>query len=512
MNILPKYSYGSLTSKNVKNIINHTFNNTPLIPYILDGKHNYDTNINQYSPFKKGKICSTYSLVNPNKLIVSLNDYKNKQMKFNKDFPYNKRIEIFNKASELLTTKYKDKMLAYTIMSQNKTIYEAEIDAICELHDFLKYNVYYYEQLMDKQPKLEDGYKNISEYNPLNGFVASITPFNFTSIGGNLASLPMLMGNIVYWKPAENAILPSYLFYEILLESNMPEYAINFVPSNPEIFSRTIMANRNLGALLFTGSTNVFESLNEKCLKNFKNYRNYPRLIGETGGKNYHFLDKNIDNLENVVKQTIESAYNYSGQKCSSCSRVYVPRSLEHKFKSIFMEHIYTYIKTQEHYGVINYNNYKRIINSIKLLNKDKEIKLLYGGNYDEKKDTYYIQPTLYKCNNHNHYIFNTEFFAPMLAMYVYEDNEIEKAIKLCSNNKYALTGSVFSSCDKFINKFKVSSMHSCGNFYINDKSTGSVVGLQPFGGFGKSGTNDKAGDINMLYRLCNQKNSKIRL
>ena len=512
MNILPKYSHSSLITKNIKSIIDQTFKNPPLIPNIINGKYSYDNTLNQYSPYRKNKICSTYSYVNQNKLNLSLNDFRNKQLQFNREFPPHKRIEIFHKAADLLITEYRDKMLAYTIISQNKTLYEAEIDAICELHDFLKYNIIYYEQLMNKQPLSVDGYDNISEYNPLNGFISSITPFNFTAIGGNLASLPMLMGNIVYWKPSDNSILSNYLFYEILLEANMPEYAINFVPSDAELFSQTIMSNKNLGALLFTGSTTVFENLNEKCFKNFKNYNNYPRLIGETGGKNYHFLDTNIDDLENVVKLTIESAYNYSGQKCSSCSRVYVPRSLEQEFKSLYMELIYQFIRSQETYGLINSYNYERVKNIIEYLNTDNCIKLIYGGKYDDKLNTYYIQPSLYECNIHYHHIFNKEFFAPLLAMYVYEDDKIGNAINLCVNNDFSLTGSVFSSNEEFIDKFKILSMHSCGNFYVNDKSTGSVVGQQPFGGFGKSGTNDKAGDINMLYRLCNQKNSKIRL
>tara|TARA_E500000178_G_scaffold44332_1_gene39599 strand:+ start:983 stop:2521 length:1539 start_codon:yes stop_codon:yes gene_type:complete len=512
MNFLPKYSHASLIPKSVKTIINSTLKHPPIIPNILDGKYNYDISKNQYSPYKKGKICSTYSLVDLNKLNVAMNDFSNKQMKFNRDFTFQMRIDIFNKAAELLTTKYRDKMLAYTIISQNKTLYEAEIDAVCELHDFLKYNIHYYEKLISKQPISVDGYKNISEYNPLNGFIASITPFNFTAIGGNLASLPMLMGNSVFWKPADNAILSNYLFYEILLESNMPEYIMNFVPSDGELFSQTATMNKNLGGLLFTGSTEVFESINEKCFKNYRNYRNYPRVIGETGGKNYHFIDTNIEDINEVVKMTIESAYNYSGQKCSSCSRVYVPRSLEREFKSSYMEHIIQYIKTQETYGVINQVNYDRLKNVIGLLNDDEEVKLIYGGHFDDNMDTYYISPSLYECNDTGHYIYNKEFFGPILAMYVYEDDKIGNAINMCINNDFALTGSVFSSNQEFIDKFRLLSLHSCGNFYVNDKSTGSVVGQQPFGGFGKSGTNDKAGDINMLYRLCNQKNSKIKL
>ena len=404
-------------------------------------------------------------------------------------------------------------MLAYTIVSQNKTVYEAEIDAICELVDFLRFNVYYYQQILDKQPVNVDGnILNKSTYNPLSGFVASITPFNFTAIGGNLASVPLLFGNSVFWKPSNNSVLSNYLFYEILLEANLPENILNFVPMNPLEYSYNVLNHKDLNTLLFTGSSKVFNNIYKTVGSNIDKYNNYVRLVGETGGKNFHFVHNNIFDIRHVVKSTIESAYNYSGQKCSACSRLYIPNSLYSEFLIIFKEEIKIFKDSQENYGVINLESFDRTRLNFEKMDFDREIDVVYGGNFNNNNNQYYIEPTLLRCDNHKNFIFHQEFFAPIISCYVYDDSEIEKTINLCINNKYALTGSIFSKDKEFIENFTNKSVFSCGNYYINDKSTGSIVGQQPFGGFGKSGTNDKAGDINLLYRLFNQKNTKENL
>ena len=509
-NLVSKFNHSSNITKNIRTHIKNVLENPVNIPCIVNGKV-YNTNITpQISSYDNTKVISNYSKLTPKILGSNLNKFRDIQKDFAINFTPKQRIEVFENAAKLLETKYYDQMMAYTIVSQNKTVYEAEIDAINELVDFLRFNSHYYQQLLDKQPlNVDKNIRNTSVYNPLNGFVAAITPFNFTAIGGNLASAPLLFGNSVFWKPSDNSILSNYLFYEILLEANLPDNILNFVPMDPLQFSNTVLNHKDLGAILFTGSSSVFDNIYKKTGANVKKYNNYVRLIGETGGKNYHFIHKNVDDLRRIVKLTIESAYNYSGQKCSACSRVYIPKSLYNSFISIYYDEIEGFKNTQRNYGLINKTSFDNTINNLHKIKKNKDTQILYGGEAYIKNNQYYVEPTLIKCNEHKNNTFHQEFFAPILSCYVYNDKNLEKAINLCLNNSYALTGSVFSSDKKFINDFTNKSMYSCGNFYINDKSTGSVVGQQPFGGNGKSGTNDKAGDINLLYRLFNQRNIK---
>jgi 1-pyrroline-5-carboxylate dehydrogenase len=509
-NLIPKFNHSSKITKNIRKYINNVLENPVNIPCVVNGQK-YQNNIyHQISSYDNTKIISNYSKLSPSVLNSNLSKFKDIQKDFAINFTPKQRIDVFEKAANLLEKKYYDQMLAYTIVSQNKTVYEAEIDAICELADFLRFNSYYYQQLLDKQPLNSDcNVINTSKYNPLNGFVASITPFNFTAIGGNLASAPLLFGNSVFWKPSDSSILSNYLFYEILLEANLPDNILNFVPMDPRHFSNTVLNNKDLGAILFTGSSSVFDNIYKKVGNNVSKYNNYVRLVGETGGKNYHFIHTNVDDLRRIVKLTIESAYNYSGQKCSACSRVYIPKSLFNTFVSIYYDEIEDFKKTQENYGLINENSFKNTIKNLNHLKNDKNIEFLYGGKGFIKNNQYYIEPTLINCRKHNNISFHKEYFAPILSCYVYDDKKLDRAIALCMDNSYSLTGSVFSNNKKFINNFTNKSMYSCGNFYINDKSTGSVVGQQPFGGSGKSGTNDKAGDINLLYRLFNQRNIK---
>ena len=511
-NLAPKLNQYSFIYKSLNKEINKILKNPINIPNRINGKIYFENEKEQISSFDNTKVVSYYSNLSIKNLGNELNNYKKYRNDFSHNFSPQKRIEVFEKAAHLLETKYYDKMIAYTMVSQNKTPYEAEIDSICELVDFLRFNAYYYSQILDKQPISLKDVKNTSTYNPLNGFVASITPFNFTAIGGNLASAPLLFGNSVFWKPSNSSVLSNYLFYEILLEANLPDNILNFVPMDHHDFSRTIFNHKELAALLFTGSSSVFDDIYKTIGKNISNYDNYVRLIGETGGKNFHFIHKDIEDLEKVIKLTIESAFNYSGQKCSACSRVYIPQSLFPKFKSLYFDLIEEYKKTQTNYGVINEESFNRTYNNLENIKNHKKIQLIYGGNCYIKNNMYYVEPTLVKCNDHSNFVYKKEFFAPILSCYVYDEKKLDKTIDLCIKNKYALTGAVFSKNNKFINDFSNKSMFSCGNYYINDKSTGSVVGQQPFGGSGKSGTNDKAGDINLLYRLFNQKNIKVSL
>ena len=512
INLYPKFNPKSRIPQNIMNIINDTIKNPVKV---INHDKSYCRLKNQISAFNNKFHIAQYSYKKSYNLRDYINDYKNIKDKWeNTSFSFKK--EIFLKAADLIENKYYDKMLAYTILGQNKTIYEAELDSICELVDFLRFNVYYAEQILEKQPISTDSIKNISEYNSLNGLVVSITPFNFTAIAGNLATAPLLFGNVVLWKPSDGAILSNYLFYEILKEAGLPDGVLTFFPMEPNDFINNISKSSHLAGVLFTGSSDSFENIYSKIIMNLKYNNNFPRLIGETGGKNFHFIDsfsKDCNDekfLDFVASKTLESAFNYSGQKCSACSIAFVPDNSIDLFYEKLKNKIEDYKSSNENYGVINKGSFRRLVSLLKDLKIDSDIEFLIDGPCNEDKN-FLISPHILVCKNINHYVFRKEFFGPILVIYPYDYNKYYETMELCIEaNSYALTGSVFSKDEKFIeiarNKFK----HKTGNFYINDKSTGAVVGQQPFGGSGKSGTNDKAGDINLLYRLFNQRSIKI--
>ena len=504
-NLYPKFNNTSVIPTKIKDVISVILESPIKIPNYL-GENNSKIN-KQISSYNNNKDIALYQYVDK----VNLDNYYEKYSSNKKNWeatPFSQKKEVFLKAADLIENKYYNTMLAYTIVGQNKTVYEAEIDAICELVDFIRFNVNYTEKILEKQPIQTDAH-NKSEYNSLNGFVSAITPFNFTAIAGNLASAPLLFGNSVLWKPSDNAILSNYLFYEIMLEAGLPEGVLNFCPMEPNNFLNSIVERDDLAGILFTGSSAVFDDIYTRIGNNIKNMKNYPRLIGETGGKNFHFVDKSMyNNMHFVVKKTMESAFNFSGQKCSACSILYVPYDLLDEALDIIKRNIDDYKSINENYGVINKKSYDKLDSLIKEFKNDKEIHLLFDKKNSEE-NSYFIEPNVLVCKNHDHKVFNEEFFGPILAIYPYDN--LEETINLCkSSNNYALTGSIFSEDKELINVISNELKYKTGNFYINDKSTGSVVGQQPFGGSGKSGTNDKAGDMNMLYRLFSQRNIKI--
>ena len=504
-NLYPKFNSTSVIPTKIKDVISVILESPIKIPNYLG--ENQSKIKKQISSYNNNKDIALYQYVDKVNLDNYYQKYNSNKIKW-EDTPFNQKKDVFLKAADLIENKYYNTMLAYTIVGQNKTVYEAEIDAICELVDFIRFNVHYTEKILQKQPIQTDAH-NKSEYNSLNGFVSAITPFNFTAIAGNLASAPLLFGNSVLWKPSDNAILSNYLFYEIMLEAGLPEGVLNFCPMEPNNFLNSIVERDDLAGILFTGSSAVFDDIYTRVGNNIKNMKNYPRIIGETGGKNFHFVDKSMyNNMHFVVKKTMESAFNFSGQKCSACSILYVPYNLLDETLDIIKRNIDDYKSINENYGVINKKSYDKLDSLIKEFKNDNEIHLLFDKQNSEE-DSYFIEPNVLVCKNHDHKVFNEEFFGPILAIYPY--NNLEETITLCKNsNNYALTGSIFSENKEFINVISNELKYKTGNFYINDKSTGSVVGQQPFGGSGKSGTNDKAGDMNMLYRLFSQRNIKI--
>ena len=512
-NLSPKFIPMSRTPNRVLEIIEDTLDSPVQIPNYLHRDSPFDDGFKkQIAPYNLKKHVSEYQNVDPTSVTRYFNTYHRAKRDW-EDTPFQYKKDIFLKAADLIENKYYYHMLAYTMVGQNKNIYEAEIDSICELVDFLRFNVAYAENIMDKQPIQFDSISNVSEYNSLNGFVAAITPFNFTAIGGNLATAPILFGNSVLWKPSHNAMLSNHLFYEIMLEAGLPQGILNFCPMPGPEFLDLVADRDDLGALLFTGSSDVFNTIHSKIMGDVKNRITYPRVIGETGGKNFHFVDESCqDSINDVVNYTIESAFNYSGQKCSACSVIYVPEEILDDVIETFQKNTEYFNNNIQNYGLINEDSYLRVMDIYNELTLDDEIEMkVDDGNHLDTE--YFVSPKVLVCRNHQHRVFHKEFFAPIVAIYPYKSEKKYETMEMCaSGNAYSLTGSIFSNKRDVIDEANRIFRHKTGNFYINDKSTGSVVGQQPFGGSGKSGTNDKAGDVNLLFRLFNQRNLKINL
>ncbi|KAG5417713.1 PUT2 [Candida metapsilosis] len=434
--------------------------------------------------------------------------------------PWSDRAAIFLKAADLISTKYRYDILAATMLGQGKNVYQAEIDCVAELIDFFKFNVKYAEDLYGQQPlQTAPGVWNRAEYRPLEGFVYAVTPFNFTAIAANLVGAPALMGNTVVWKPSATAALSNYLLLTILEEAGLPKGVINFIPGDPVEVTDVVLNDRDFAALHFTGSTDVFKKLYRQISENVSNdkYKDFPRIVGETGGKNFHLIHPSAS-LNHSALSTLRGAFEYQGQKCSATSRLYVPESMWPEFKEILSSQIeqITIGNTADSNSlnafmgpVIHEQSFQKLAKAIDDAKSDPELEIVTGGSYDSSKG-FYVQPTLIKTTNPNHEYLTKEFFGPILTTYVYPDAEYESIIKsIDSVTKYGLTGSIFARDRQAIRTAEEKLRYAAGNFYINDKSTGAVVGQQWFGGARASGTNDKAGSANILSRFVSIRNVK---
>lgn len=434
--------------------------------------------------------------------------------------PFIDRAAIFLKAADLISTKYRYDMLAATMLGQGKNVYQAEIDSVAELIDFFKFNVKYAQELYSVQPaESSPGVWNRAEYRPLEGFVYAVTPFNFTAIAANLVGAPALMGNTVVWKPSKTAALSNYLLLTILEEAGIPKGVINFVPGEPNMVTDTVLSDSEFSALHFTGSTSVFKNLYKKISDNvaLDVYRDFPRIVGETGGKNFHVIHPSASILHSALS-TVRGAFEYQGQKCSATSRVYVASSVWGDFKKVIAESLSTLkpLNTSTTEGlrafmgpVIHEQSFDKITSAIESVANDPELELVSGGRFD-KSQGLFIEPTVVKTTNADHPFLKTEFFGPLLTVYVYDDIDYAAILhKVDSTTGYGLTGSVFAKDREAIRLAEEKLRYSAGNFYINDKSTGAVVGQQWFGGARASGTNDKAGSGNILSRFVSVRNVK---
>jgi len=422
------------------------------------------------------------------------------------EMPWEQRVAVFLKMADLLSGRWRATINAATMLGQSKVVHQAEIDSACELIDFWRFNSYFFTKLIDEQPYSPSGMWNRSEYRPLEGFIFAVTPFNFTSIAGNLPTSPAIVGNVCLWKPASSAVYSAYYLMKLFEAAGLPKGVINFVPGSGGQVGTPALTNPHLAGIHFTGSTAVFQNMWKVVSDNLKNMKYYPRIVGETGGKDFIFAHNSAD-VDGLVVAAIRGAFEYQGQKCSAASRMYIPKSIWSKFKKKYVNEI-SKIKmgdvedfTNFVSAVIDKAAFESITGYIKFAKDSKDAEIITGGNFDDSKG-YFIEPTSIVTTNPKFKTMEEEIFGPVLTIYVYEDKKFDETLTLCDETSpYALTGAVWAQDRSAILKMSDKLRNAAGNFYINDKPTAAVVGQQPFGGGRASGTNDKAGSGMNLMR-----------
>jgi len=486
------------------------------IPIVIGGKE-YRTDHVQYQPMPhdhKKKVAKFY-WATP-ELVGKAIDVSLKAKADWERVPIDEKIDMFRKVSDDMAGKYRAQLNATTMLGQAKTIIQAEIDSAAELIDFFRFNTYFAKELYNWQPISENPEQtlNLMRYRSLEGFIASVTPFNFTAIAGNLAYTPTVMGNVTLWKPSDTAILSNYLIYKIFRDAGFPDGVVNFLPSDGPVFGKTVTAHPELAAVNFTGSVPTFQWLWKAVGENIHNYKGFPKLVGECGGKNFHFVHPTAE-VETVVASTIRSAFEYQGQKCSACSRVYVPESLWPKIKEGLIEtHKTLKVGSVTEFdsfmsAVIDKKSFDRITGYIEHAKSSPNTTIVAGGQYDESVG-YFVQPTIVHTTTPTDRIFTEEIFGPVVTIYVYPDEDVEATMNsIGTHTPYALTGALYCHDQEFANRATDILKGTAGNFYVNDKSTGSVVGQQPFGGARLSGTNDKAGGPHYMLKWASAQSIK---
>jgi 1-pyrroline-5-carboxylate dehydrogenase len=424
------------------------------------------------------------------------------------------RANIFLKAADLISTKYRAEICAATMLGQSKNPFQAEIDAACELIDFLRFNVHFLSEIYSQQPMSSPGINNRMEYRPLEGFVLAITPFNFTAIGGNLPTSAALCGNVVVWKCANTQVYSAQMFMRVLKEAGLPDGVINLIFVDGPVLGDVCFNHPDFAGIHFTGSTGVFNTIWKHIGENTKIYKSYPRIVGETGGKDYVIAHKSAD-INVLVAALCRGAFEYQGQKCSAASRAYIPSNIADEVKKKLIAEIKTMkMGTVEDFSnfinaVIDEKSFDKLEGYLQQVKKDKEAKIIVGGKCD-KTNGYFVEPTVIEVTDPKYVTMCNELFGPILTIYIYDENKFEDTLKLVdTTSSYALTGSIIAEDRNAIELATKKLTNSAGNFYINDKPTGAVVGQQPFGGARGSGTNDKAGSIINLYRWLSARTIK---
>ena len=508
------YIKGSSEREELLATYKEMYNSSIEIPLYIGGKEIYTDNKKDISPphDHKHKI-GKFNLAEKSQIEMAIESALAAKKNWS-NLPWNHRVAIFLKAAELLAGPYRAKINAATMIAQSKNVYQAEIDAACELIDFFKFNAQYVTKLYSEQPESLEGIWNRLEHRPLEGFVFAITPFNFTSICANLCAAPALMGNVVIWKPAATQVYSAKIIMDLFKEAGLPDGVINMVPSNGAEIGEVVFKHRDFAGLHFTGSTNVFRNLWRTIGNNISNYRSYPRIVGETGGKDFIVAHKSA-NPKQVATGISRGAFEYQGQKCSAASRAYLPSNLWKEIKEQIVKDVNSFKMGSPEdpsnfiNAVISEKAFDSIANYIDYAKNDRDAEILVGGNYD-KSEGYFIEPTIIITTNQNFKTMHEEIFGPVLTIYVYDEKNWLETLKIVDETSdYALTGAVFSTDRYAIDEATKVLENAAGNFYINDKPTGAVVGQQPFGGSRGSGTNDKAGSILNLLRWVSPRTIK---
>ncbi len=500
------YAPGSPEREAVAEAYKTMFNSKTEVPMYINGKDVKTGNTRTMSPPHDHKhIVGEYHLAEQSHVNEAIATALEARKTWSK-LPWEQRAGIFLKAAELIAGPYRAKINAATMIAQSKTVHQAEIDAACELIDFLRFNVQFMTDIYHEQPESTSGAWNRLEYRPLEGFTYAVTPFNFTAIAANLPACMAMMGNVVVWKPSDSQILSAKVIMDIFREAGVPHGVINVVFGDPVMITNTVMASPDFSGLHFTGSTYIFKELWKQIGNNIHNYKTYPRIVGETGGKDFIVAHKSA-NAQQVATAISRGAFEFQGQKCSAASRAYVPSNLWPEVKASVIKDVNSFtIGSPENMSnfitaVIHEGSFDKLAKYIDEAKADADAEIIVGGGYDKSKG-YFIEPTVIVTSNPKYTTMCTELFGPVITIYVYDENDYATTLKLVDEtSEYALTGAILSTDRYAIQEATNILQNAAGNFYINDKPTGAVVGQQPFGGARASGTNDKAGSALNLLR-----------
>ena len=500
------YKKGSTERKEVLSTYNKMLQQTIDVPMYINGENIRTGNTQtMHPPHNHKHLLGAYHIASKEHIKTAISTALEARKSWS-ELPWEQRAGIFLRAAELIAGPYRAKINASTMIAQSKTVFQAEIDAACEFVDFLRFNVQFMTDIYRDQPESTSAAWNRIEYRPLEGFTYAVSPFNFTSIAGNLPACMALMGNVVVWKPSDSQIYSAKVIMDIFKEAGIPPGVINVVFGDPVMITDTILASPDFSGLHFTGSTHIFKDLWKQIGNNIHNYKTYPRIVGETGGKDFIIAHPSA-NPKQVATGMLRGAFEFQGQKCSAASRAYIPQSLWSEIKSFLIKEMKTFkIGSPVDFSnfitaVIHEGSFDKLAGFIDQAKKDSDANIIAGGGYDKSKG-YFIEPTLIVTTNPKYATMSTELFGPVMTVFVYEDNEFEATLKIVDEtSEYALTGAIFSN-DRFAANMATKALeNAAGNFYINDKPSGAVVGQQPFGGARASGTNDKAGSAQNLLR-----------
>ena len=500
------YAPNSPERKLVLEQYKNMYNSYTKVPMYIDGIDVQSKNSKPINPpHDHKKVVGEYYLAEKKHVKDAIESSLNAKAKW-ESMSWENRSAIFLRAAELIAGPYRHIINAATMIGQSKTVHQAEIDAACELIDFLRFNVEYVTHIYENQPDSDSDAWNRIEYRPLEGFVYAVTPFNFTAIAANLPACMAMLGNVVVWKPSDSQIYSSKVIIDIFKEAGLPGGVINAVFGDPEMITEIVMDNSNFAGIHFTGSTSIFKTFWKKIGLNIEKYKTYPKIVGETGGKDFIVAHKSA-NYKEVATAIIRGAFEFQGQKCSAASRAYISKTIWKDVEKFLLEELKTIsIGSPENLenfvtSVIHEASFDKIVNYIENAKKDSSCKIIAGGNAD-KSMGYFVDPTVILTNDPKYVTMREEIFGPVITIYLFDDDKFEETLSLVDQtSEYALTGAILAKDRNVIEKATKILKHSAGNFYINDKPTGAVVGRQPFGGARGSGTNDKAGSMLNLLR-----------